>query len=274
MANMKVKKTWVSIGEKENLIELCRRCENEEFVMFVKEHSQQCFHPIYFQHFGWIKMRFDDLKYDFENDNDPLLNARTYEDHCNEEEEDILDFSDWDLKNGCKFGSKPKSQFIKQSEQSNTKFTNQKVSPSKVIEIEHLKKDLLLFVKSYEEVPIAMKCILWSLKNEPQTTYALYSNIQFIDGDIKRKFTSDEYKNILNPIIDRAVKDKILDLKIIPKDNKKVYLYSNPSNKRIGYFYEGKLCSVKELSINSGINENTLYSRLLKSDIYKAMTGV
>jgi transcriptional regulator of acetoin/glycerol metabolism len=60
----------------------------------------------------------------------------------------------------------------------------------------------------------------------------------------------------------------------LPKDNKKVYLYSNPSNKRIGYFYDGKLWSVKELSIKTGINENTLYSRLAKYDIYKAITGV
>ena len=273
MENQKVKKSWVSIGEKETLIELCRRCENKEFVMFIKEHPMQCFPLIYFQNFGWIKFRFDDLKNDFENGNDPLMNTKTYEEYYNEEE-DILDMSDWDLQNGCKFGSKPKSQVTKNLEEPKTKFTNIKVSPSKVVDISNPKKDLLLLVKSYQEVPIAMKCILWSLRNEPQTTYSLYSNIEFIDGVSKRKFNSDEYKNILNPIIDQAVKDKILDLKILSKDNKKVYLYSNPSNKRIGYFYDGKLWSVKELSIKTGINENTLYSRLVKYDIYKAITGV
>jgi hypothetical protein len=54
MVNQKVKKRWVSIGEKETLIELCSRCENKEFVMFIKEHPMQCFPVIYFQNFGWI----------------------------------------------------------------------------------------------------------------------------------------------------------------------------------------------------------------------------
>lgn len=273
MVNLKVKKNWITIGEKENLIELCQRCENKEFVKFIKDNANECFPIIYFENFGWIKMRFDDLKRDFENNIDPLLNQKIYKKYY-VEEEDILDLSDWDLKNGCLFGSSPKLENIEKDKEPKSKSVNTKVSASKIVDLDNTNKDLLLLVKKYEEVPLAMKCILWSLKNEPQTTFALYSNIEFLENNSKRKFTSDEYKNILNPIIDQAVKNKILELKIVSKDNKKVYLYSNPSNKRIGYFYDGKLWSVKELSIMTGINENTLYSRLVKYDIYKAILGV
>jgi hypothetical protein len=90
----------------------------------------------------------------------------------------------------------------------------------------------------------------------------------------KRKFSTEEYKNILNPIIEQAVKDNVLMLKKVPKDGKNVFLYYNPSNKRIGYFFDGKLYSVPELSLLTGINENTLYYRLAKYNIYKAITGV
>jgi hypothetical protein len=136
------------------------------------------------------------------------------------------------------------------------------------------KRDPSLLVNSYQEVPLAMKCILWSLDNEPSTTGQLYSYIELIENGSKRKFTKEEYQNILNPIIDQAVKDKVLMLKKVPKDGKNLYLYYNASNKRTGYFFDGKLYSVPEISLKTGINENTLYYRLSRYDIYKAVTGV
>lgn len=272
MQNYEVKKTWVSIAEKETLIELVRRCENKSFVKFIKEHPIECFPMEYFEKFGWIKLRFYDLQNDFENGKDPLSNNNTYQEYYIEEE-DCLDLSDWDLSRGCLIGTKHTSQPIMKNQEPKSTFNNQRVTASKILEIKQTTKDLVLLVSSYEEVPLAMKCILWSLNNEPQTTAKLYSYIYLIENGSKRKFTKDDYQ-FLNLIIDKAStpNDGRLKLEKIKKDGKEVWLYSNPSKKRIGWFYDGKLWSRAELSKETGINENTLYSRLAKNDIYSVMT--
>jgi hypothetical protein len=288
MASTKVKKTWITKGEFETLIDLCETCEDKEFIKFIKEHSHLSFPKHYFSKFCWIKFRFDDLLFQWNNcfsRKETLLEymkiTMTYPEYYNEEE-DCLDFGDFDIKKGCYINEQPTTLLVEKNNtkvrveqsKSDPKFIDIRTSSSKEVDIENNKKDLELLVSSYDQVPLAMKCILWSLKNEPQTTYSLYSNIQFIENGSKRKFSTEEYKNILNPIIEQAVKDNVLMLKKVPKDGKNVFLYYNPSNKRIGYFFDGKLYSVPELSLLTGVNENTLYYRLAKYNIYKAITGV
>lgn len=288
MENTKVKKTWITESEYSDLITLCKRCENKEFVNFIKENSNLSFPVHYFTKFGWIKFRFDDLKNRWNNSVNPkkdlleyIKNDVIYPEYWNEEEQ-CLDFGDWDPSSGTvdipflnSSNTNGQQEYVRMKVDTQpSKFSKMKDKTSKSAnDIEH-KRDASLLVSTYEDVPLAMKCILWSLDNEPSTTGQLYSYIELIDNGSKRKFTKDEYQNILNPIIEQAVKDKVLMLKKVPKDGKNLYLYYNASNKRTGYFFDGKLYTVRELSLKTGINENTLYYRLAKYDIYKAITGV
>jgi hypothetical protein len=268
----KIKKTWVSVGEKENLIELLKRCENKQFVKFVKEHPMECFPPIYFQHFSWIKMRFDDLKYDFENDNDPLLNVKTYPEYYNEEE-DLLDFGDFDLSRGCNVGEEPQintndqKSFIQKERQQSYIRNNHKVTPYEIIQEKQNNKNLDLVINNYHEIIPALKCLLWSLDNEPQTTKSLYFYIKINDNGNIRSFVKEDYE-FLNPIIKDAPKNGFLELE---KPSKDVFLYKNNTDTRQGYFYDGKLMSFSELVKTSGIPKSTLSDRLKRMTVQKAM---
>lgn len=284
----KIKKTWVTESSFDEIKELCKSCEDQEFVKFIKQHHKLSIPTHYFTKFCWIKFRFDDLFYEWNNSKNPkehLLEyfkiEKTYPDYYNEEE-DCLDFGDWDPSSGTvnipiydSSNTTGELSYLKMKvSDSPNKFSKMKEKTSKSSNDNDQKRDPSLLVNSYQEVPLAMKCILWSLDNEPSTTGQLYSYIELIENGSKRKFTKEEYQNILNPIIDQAVKDKVLMLKKVPKDGKNLYLYYNASNKRTGYFFDGKLYSVPEISLKTGINENTLYYRLSRYDIYKAVTGV
>ena len=284
----KIKKTWVTESSFDEIKELCKSCEDQEFVKFIKQHHKLSIPTHYFTKFCWIKFRFDDLFYEWNNSQNPkehLLEyfkiEKTYPDYYNEEE-DCLDFGDWDPSSGTvnvpihsSSNTTGELSYLKMKVfDSPSKFSKMKEKTSKSTNDNDQKRDPSLLVNSYQEVPLAMKCILWSLDNEPSTTGQLYSYIELIENGSKRKFTKEEYQNILNPIIDQAVKDKVLMLKKVPKDGKNLYLYYNASNKRTGYFFDGKLYSVPEISLKTGINENTLYYRLSRYDIYKAVTGV
>jgi len=264
MVQMTVKKTWVSVGEKETLMELVKRCENKEFVKFIKERPMECFPIQYFEHFCWIKYRFDDLKFDFENGNDPLANTKTYfngisQDHFDDEEE-CLDFGSYNLSTGCDEGEEQIGWMG--GEDDKPKFT-----PSETTKEKTFYKDLEIVINNYEELIPAMRCLLWSMNNEPQTTKKIYSYIKLNDNGNIRSLDRNDYE-IINPIIRDAPKNGFLDLE---KPSKDVFLYKNYSDTRQGYFYQGKLRSLSELVKMSGIVRSTLHKRLLKMNADKAL---
>lgn len=289
MVSTKVKKTWINQGEFESIKVLCDGCKDKQFVEFIKEHCDLSFPKYYFQKFCWIKFRFDDLLFQWNNSSnkkETLLEymkiQKTYPEYYNEEE-DCLDFGDFNIRTGRYINeqpttSLPESDFTDRLEKNNAKvrFSNlgngsQHITSPLMEVYDNNKKDPSLVVNSYLEVPFAMKCILWSLNNEPCTTAKLYSFISYNENGIERKFTTEEYKTFLNPIIEDAVKKKLLMLKKQEKDGKNVFLYSNPTDKRIGYFYDGKLLTTSDIAETIGINENTLRTRLRKYGIRKAI---
>ena len=265
---MKIKKTWISEGELETLKNLFSRCKNENFIKFLKENFDECFPVQYFENFGWIKFRFDDLKYDFENGNDLFANQKTYP--VFGVEEDSIDLYDWDLSNGCeKDDDKQKTLFIKKEELQPV-LKNKRVTQTQIAKDNNLKKDLDIIINNFDELIPAMKCLLWTMNNQAQTIKKLFSHIYILENDNKRAIQTGDYE-ITNELIKQATKQRLIHLEKTSTEGKNVFLYKNPSNKRQGYFYEGKLRSLDDLVIISGIGRSTLSMRLRKMNTLKAL---
>lgn len=129
-------------------------------------------------------------------------------------------------------------------------------------------EDFTLIVSSVNDYLPAIKDILWNLKNKPSTGKFIMDHVyKEIDGELIKYYdtVTDGY-SFINNVFKYAVHRKELILqKIKGKNGKEVWLYSNPTNKRYGYYYKGKLYSLKELSAMSGVNITTIQKRLAKN---------
>jgi hypothetical protein len=77
---------------------------------------------------------------------------------------------------------------------------------------------------------------------------------------------------VTNIEFQKAVSDFELKLEKEKVPGKWVFLYSNPTNKRQGFYYNGKLLSLKELSNIDGVPVITIQKRIAKGmPIHKAI---
>ena len=139
------------------------------------------------------------------------------------------------------------------------------------------KKTIVLLVKEMPSLIPAIKCILWSLDNKPKTIKDILQYLMkeqengnivpYLDG-LK---TQDDYTEVNNQI-NKSIIDGFLWLqKIKGKNGKTVFLYCNPTNKRLGYFYKGKLWKLKELSEVSGVKIGTIQRRFQTMTIEQSL---
>ena len=109
-----------------------------------------------------------------------------------------------------------------------------------------LDKSFEKIINSYDELIPAMQCLLWSMNNEPNTNLTLYKYIKFNDNGNIRSLNQNDYQ-YLNPIIRSAPSLGLLSLEKRLVNDKEVWLYTNPSKLREGWFYKGKLRSFRDL---------------------------
>jgi hypothetical protein len=129
------------------------------------------------------------------------------------------------------------------------------------------KKTIVVLVENPSQLISAIKCVLWSLDNNPKTVKDILQYLMKVDdsGNIVPYLdglkTQDDYAEVNNQI-NKSIIDGFLWLqKIKGKNGKTVFLYCNPTDKRLGYFYKGKLWKLKELSEINGVKIGTIQRR-------------
>lgn len=131
-------------------------------------------------------------------------------------------------------------------------------------------KNISVTINSYLELVSAMKCILWSFGNNPSTIKKIFQHIYIKKNDEIILIPESDYE-ITNKIISDATRSNEFYVQKLRNNNKIVWLYNNPSNKRLGYFIDGKLRTVEYLSKYYDIPRTTIQSRLKKMNIENAV---
>jgi hypothetical protein len=131
-------------------------------------------------------------------------------------------------------------------------------------------KNISITIGSYSELVDAMKCILWSLENNPSTIKKIFQHIYIKKDDEEIIIPESDY-DITNKIISKAFRDNHFYVQKLQNNGISVWLYNNASNKRLGYFIDGKLRSVEWLSKFYDIPRTTIQSRLKKMNIEQAV---
>jgi hypothetical protein len=131
-------------------------------------------------------------------------------------------------------------------------------------------KNISITIGSYSELVDAMKCILWSLDNNPSTIKKIFQHIYIKKDDEEIIIPESDY-DITNKIISKAFRDNHFYVQKLQNNGTTVWLYNNSSNKRLGYFIDGKLRSVEWLSKFYDIPRTTIQSRLKKMNIDQAV---
>ena len=131
-------------------------------------------------------------------------------------------------------------------------------------------KNISITIGSYSELVDAMKCILWSLDNNPSTIKKIFQHIYIKKDDEEIIIPESDYE-ITNKIISKAFRDNHFYVQKLQNNGTTVWLYNNASNKRLGYFIDGKLRSVEWLSKFYDIPRTTIQSRLKKMNIDQAV---
>jgi hypothetical protein len=120
-------------------------------------------------------------------------------------------------------------------------------------------------VKDVSDYVYAFKEILWKLGNIPSTSKNILQHIVKVDNSgIFTGIFKEDYP-ITNTAFQKAVND--FDLELIKQKNnqgKYVYLYKNPTDKRQGFYYQGRLLSLKQLSDINNVPVVTIKKRISK----------
>jgi hypothetical protein len=189
-----------------------------------------------------FKIKLDDLVYTFKKSNN-LISVISYSDN--------ISFN-------------KKVETIKKSHIEKPNYQQQeKIEPT-------FQKFINITINSYDELIDAMKCILWSFENEPSTTKKIFQHI-FIEKNGETILIPEEDYEITNKIISKATRDNKIYVEKHSNNGKLVFLYSNTSNKRTGFFLDGKLRTLRDISKFYDIAFTTLHSRLKKMNISQAI---
>lgn len=136
-------------------------------------------------------------------------------------------------------------------------------------------KPIVLSIDNYSELIPAIKCILWSLDNEPKTKKDLLSNVIIRTENnvylpLLDTITEEDYTEV-NNAFNMAISTDLLHFQKFKRNYKWVYLYYNPTNKRQGYFYKGELWKLKDLSEINNVKMGTIQRRFQKMKIQNAI---
>jgi hypothetical protein len=136
-------------------------------------------------------------------------------------------------------------------------------------------KPVVLSIDNYLELIPAIKCILWSLDNEPKTKKDLLSNVMIRTENnvylpLLDTITEEDYTEV-NNAFNMAISTDLLHFQKFKKSYKWVYLYYNPTDKRQGYFYKGELYKLKDLSEINNVKMGTIQRRFQKMKIENAI---
>lgn len=131
-------------------------------------------------------------------------------------------------------------------------------------------KQIGVVINSFDELIDAMKCVLWSLDNEPSTIIKIFQHILVMKNNKRCPITQDDYE-ITNELIEEAVWNSNLYLQKKVINRKTIWFYSNPNDKRFGYFLDGKLRTLRQIEKYYDIPRATLHNRLKKMNISQAV---
>lgn len=109
----------------------------------------------------------------------------------------------------------------------------------------------------------AIKEVLWQLNNVPSTAKKILMHIAKINTDGHLELISEKDYPVTNKIFSISCFNDLLKCeKTISKNGKTVYLYKNPTDKRKGFYYKGKLLSLNQLSLINNVPVITIQKRL------------
>jgi hypothetical protein len=274
---MTIKKTPEAVEALENLKTLFQRCENKDYISFLKKNYEECFPPKYFKNMFTIKFRFDSLKFHFENGMNPLM-VEEDEKWLSEIGYSILDnfidFGNYNLSTGTyvnQYHNEEDLVYVQESSDKNIDIViEDNTNTTKITISKTPKRDYIIEIDSFDELIPAMKCILWNLDNEPTSVRNIFNRIKVLKNGTYEDILREDYE-LTNKLVSNASKDKQLVLEKQQISGKLVFLYRNPSNKRNGYFFDGKLVSLENLAKLIDINSTTLYMRLKKMSAKEAL---
>jgi len=157
----------------------------------------------------------------------------------------------------------PFQEYEKEMEKQAIKRKNRRVLQKK-------KKDITITIENMEiDLIPAMKCTLWSMGNKPSTTFDIYKHLVF-QGKRLSEFTRDEHLSHGTDKVSTC-SEFIVDCSSKDRFGKKVYLYSNPTDKRQGYFWKGHMYTLKELNELTGVLPVTIHRRFDKMSMESAL---
>jgi hypothetical protein len=123
---------------------------------------------------------------------------------------------------------------------------------------------ILIEVKLINDYISAFKEILWHFGNKPMTQKNILRHIVKVSNSgISEPISVKDYP-VTNIQFQKAISDYQLKLTKEKINGKLVFLYSNPTNKRQGFYYHGNLLSLKELSNINGVPVITIQKRIAK----------
>ena len=125
--------------------------------------------------------------------------------------------------------------------------------------------NLHIEVRDKSDYIYAFKEILWKLGNVPSTSKNILQHIVKVDYSGNFTSVSDEDYAYTNLVFQKAISD--MDLKLIKQktnNGKLIYLYKNPTDKRQGFYYLGRLLTLNELSKINNVPVVTIKKRIAK----------
>ena len=131
---------------------------------------------------------------------------------------------------------------------------------------------ILIEVNNESDFIPAFKEILWHFSNKPMTSKNILHHIVKVSNTGSFEPITQKHYPITNSQFQKAIVD--FDLKLIKEkvNGKWIYFYANPTNKRKGFYYNGNLLSLKELSDINNVPVVTIQKRIAKGmPVHKAI---
>lgn len=132
-------------------------------------------------------------------------------------------------------------------------------------------RSICVVINSFDELIDAMKCVLWSLDNEPSTSLKIFQHILIMKDNKEVPITREDYENYTNDLISKATRNGQLYVQKDVIKGKMIWFYTNPTKKRLGYFLDGKLRTLRQIEKFYDIPRATLHNRLKKMNIDQAV---
>lgn len=132
-------------------------------------------------------------------------------------------------------------------------------------------KRISISINSYSEFIAAFKCLLWTFNNNPSPDSKIIEHIYINKDDVRIPILLDDNENYCQKLLEEATNNNDLFFQKIKINGQVVKFYNNPTNKRMGYFINGKLLTLREIGKKYNIPFTTLHSRLKKMSIEQAV---